>query len=235
VDVWIADADGANPIRLTFFETGFTGSPQFSPDGEWVAFDAVVDEQLDVLTVRTAGGTPRRLTPRGSNEFSPTWSRDGRRIYFGSDRTGSDQVWRMRADGGEALQVTREGGFGGYESSDGKVLYYGKGSNETGVWRIPLQGGPEEAVLADEPSGPFARDWTLVANRLYYLKSRNPATQSLQFLDLSTRQTKRVLDLPRPVCHSYSPDLAISPDERTMLTCFEDPGESDIMLIENFR
>ena len=236
VDIWMADADGTNPIRLTFFNKGHSGSPQWSPDGEWVAFDSSgTDGQGDVLTVRTAGGAPRRLTPGGSNEYVPSWSRDGRWIYFGSDRTGKSQVWKMPSDGGEAIQITKDGGLGGFESHDGQFLYYTKGNDQPGVWRVPVRGGREEPVLAEDPAGAYGRCWALVDRRLYYLNTRNQNRQSVEFLDLATRQIRRVLDLPRAACASYSPDLAVSPDEGTLLTCFPGAAESDIMLVENFR
>ena len=41
-----------------------------------------------------------------SNNTSPAWSADGRTLYFLSDRSGTQQVWRMAAAGGEPQQVT---------------------------------------------------------------------------------------------------------------------------------
>lgn len=41
----------------------------------------------------------------------PSWSRDGHWLYFASNRSGDDQVWRVPATGGEAVQVTKQGGF----------------------------------------------------------------------------------------------------------------------------
>ena len=55
-----------------------------------------------------------------------SWSRDGKWIYFASNRSGEDQVWKMPADGGEAVRVTRKGGFVAFESPDGQWVYYTK-------------------------------------------------------------------------------------------------------------
>ena len=38
--VWVADADGANPMALTNFTAGVAGSPKWSPDGQTIVFDA---------------------------------------------------------------------------------------------------------------------------------------------------------------------------------------------------
>ena len=46
----------------------------------------------------------------------------------------------MPASGGEARQVSKGGGSVAYESVDGKFLYYTKGRNVVGVWRVPADG-----------------------------------------------------------------------------------------------
>jgi dipeptidyl aminopeptidase/acylaminoacyl peptidase len=57
------------------------------------------------------GGKPVRLTTHPANDGDPSWSRDGKWICFDSARTGEQQVWKIPADGGEAIQVTWDGGF----------------------------------------------------------------------------------------------------------------------------
>jgi hypothetical protein len=47
------------------------------------------------------------MTSFASDEGRPSWLRDGRWIYFGSNRSGDWQVWKMHAAGGDAVQVTK--------------------------------------------------------------------------------------------------------------------------------
>jgi Tol biopolymer transport system component len=51
------------------------------------------------------------------------WSRDGNWVYFVSARSGGSEVWKAPAGGGEAIQVTRNGGLEAFESPDGKFDY----------------------------------------------------------------------------------------------------------------
>src|ERR1043165_4387898 len=88
--------------------------PTLSPDGKTVAFvlretDMAANrgrQDLWSLDLATKGAQPRRLTTHPENDNSPEWSRDGRYIFFVSARSGSSQVWRLTATGGEAEQVT---------------------------------------------------------------------------------------------------------------------------------
>ncbi|MGH8249675.1 MAG: S9 family peptidase [Steroidobacteraceae bacterium] len=92
------------------------GDPDFSPDGEFVAYsvgvpDFEADEpRYDVWRVRWDGSDRRALTrTRHADEWMPVFSPDGKRIAFLSDRGGDaaeTQVWVMPADGGEAERLT---------------------------------------------------------------------------------------------------------------------------------
>ena len=59
-----------------------------------------------------SGASARQLTT-GGRDAMPTWAADGQWIYFHSDRSGSRQIWKIPAAGGNAIQVTRGGGIEG--------------------------------------------------------------------------------------------------------------------------
>ncbi|MBP1606389.1 MAG: peptidase, (acylaminoacyl-peptidase) subfamily [Acidobacteria bacterium] len=86
--------------------------PAVSPDGSRIVFTvSVLDEaagrrRTDLWLVRADGSGLRQLTTHQASDTSATWTADGKSIYFLSSRSGSSQVWRMPADGGEAEPVT---------------------------------------------------------------------------------------------------------------------------------
>ena len=53
----------------------------------------------------------KRITTESSEDVVPSWSNDGKWIYFASNRTGTLQIWKSPSSGGAARQVTRQGGF----------------------------------------------------------------------------------------------------------------------------
>jgi Tol biopolymer transport system component len=77
---------------------------QFSPDGQWVAFSQASARE-DLLVSRVDGTEYRRLTDEPFRERAPTWSPDGQRLVFYSDRSGTYQVWTINVDGSRLERV----------------------------------------------------------------------------------------------------------------------------------
>ncbi len=76
--------------------------PSWSPNNRRIAYTGRMEganfQHLDIWTIPIAGGAPTRVTDDVQNDWSPTWSPDGRYIYFSSDRGGSMNLWRVRID-----------------------------------------------------------------------------------------------------------------------------------------
>jgi Tol biopolymer transport system component len=234
MSIWVSDADGGNPIQLTSFEA-HTGTPRWSPDGRRIAFDSQVSGNFDLYVVDALkGGNPRRLTDSPSNDNVGTFSRDGTMIYFSSDRTGRSEIWRRPADGsGEAVQLTRNGGWYAEESRDGRYVYFDRGFADRTVMRIPVGGGEETEVLR----APYGSEWTLAENGIYYAswewKVRwRRVSYAIRYLDLGSGRVTAVFRAERPV---FPTGLTISPDERSILYAEAPLPESELMLVENFR
>jgi hypothetical protein len=136
--IWVCDSDGSNPVQLTHFAVD-TGSPRWSPDGRYIAFDSDEAGQGDIYIIPAEGGPARRFTPDDSHEDLSSWSRDGLWIYFESNRTGQFQLWKAPFPSGRPVQVTQDWGKDALESPDGKFVYYAK-EDHPGIWRKPVWG-----------------------------------------------------------------------------------------------
>jgi serine/threonine protein kinase len=230
-EVWVSNSDGTGLVQVTRLGGVAGGTPRWSPDGKQIAYDAREGGQSDIFIVGADGGTPRRLTTDPAEDFIPSWSRDGKWIYFESNRSGGEQgqVWKMpAAEGtaqGDAVQVTRNGGTGAFESHDGKVLYYWKWDGS--IWQVPVDGGDETRVV-DSMYRWFAC-YAVAEDGIYFLAA---AGDEVRFYDFRTRQSRAVA----PVAASPGPrGLAVSPDGRTILYTNRDAAGSDLMLVEDFR
>jgi serine/threonine protein kinase/Tol biopolymer transport system component len=146
-EIWIADADGRSPTRLTNFnQNPGAGSPHWSPDSNRIAFDCRITGKAEVYVINRNGGGLSRLTDSHADEAVPTWARDGKAIFFTSNRTGDYQIWKLPL-GGTALQITRTGGFIGFEGPDGFLYYVKSPQTGSGIWRVPVGGGAETLVV----------------------------------------------------------------------------------------
>ena len=190
-EIWVCDSDGSNPVQLTSFRGAFVTNPRWSPDGGRIAFDSDAEgRQFDIWVINASGGKPKRMTTDPANDGNPSWSGDGRWIYFDSARTGEQQVWKIPEAGGDAIQVTRDGGFAPLESADGKFIYYTKGLVDTSVWRLPVEGGQATKVLENLSD---LRNLVIVSKGIYFVPIQDPALgSSIQFLDFATNHTKRI-------------------------------------------
>ena len=84
-----------------------------SPDGSKIVYvlrttDLEANKgRMDLWLINSDGSGQRQLTSDPGNESDPVWSPEGKSIYFLTARSGSNQIWRLPLDGGEAAQVTK--------------------------------------------------------------------------------------------------------------------------------
>jgi serine/threonine protein kinase len=232
-DIWIGRQDGTGLRRLTFLDGQNAGTPRWSPDGKWIAFDLrPSSSKPDIWVVRAAGGVPRRLADVQGGADVPSWSQDGHWIYY--HLRSDDQIWKRPWEGGKAIQATRGGGFEGFESADGRYLYYSK-SGHPGIWRVDLVNGNEAPVPELSDAGDF-RHWALASSGVYFVPNgeavRNDA--AVRFFDFATRKTIRVGGVGRLVTAGPGA-LAVSHDETSLLYVHVDRDNRNIMLVDNYR
>ena len=231
-EIWVSDRNGENNLQLTSFGGPATGSPFWSPDAKQIAFDSRPDGNPDIFVVQLEGHVLKRMTQEPSQDLVPSWSRDGTWLYFASDRSGRFEIWRMPSQGGPAQQVTRQGGFHGVESPDGKYLYYTRSHSEPGLWRVPLAGGDETPVL---PSlrGTFWGYWGVTERGIYYLDRQDAEAHGIRYFlrlfDPASKGDREVMEMPR---RPYNSGLSISPDGRSCLYTQVDRSDTDIMLVD---
>src|ERR1019366_6859346 len=131
-EIWKSNADGSGPVQLTSFE-GHAGTPRWSPDSKWIAFDYRPENHSHVYLIDAEGRNLRMVVSGEYENGVASWSRDGASLYFASNRTGEWQVWRRELATGRETQMTHHGGKAAFESFDGKTLYYSK-LDGAGVW-----------------------------------------------------------------------------------------------------
>ena len=146
-EVWVANSDGSNAFQLT--SSRYSGTPRWSPDGKRIVYDTQTADGLwDIQVIDAAGGQPTPLVRHAADDKVPSFSRDGKWVYFSSNRGGSDEIYRVPATGGEPVRVTANGGYVAFESADGRSIYYTKTTAGCSPLFVrSLDGGPERQVI----------------------------------------------------------------------------------------
>jgi dipeptidyl aminopeptidase/acylaminoacyl peptidase len=134
-ELYLLEARGGEPQRLTPDEENFYGSPIWSPDGSVIAcywqpggYDQ--PHHAQVAVVDPESGERRLLTDSLDRNCSPypfirapAW--DGDTIVFALEDAGNTHVYRVRADGSAApeLVVGGDRGVTGFDVRDGRVVH----------------------------------------------------------------------------------------------------------------
>ena len=229
-EIWIADADGSNPMQLTHSNGAAAGTPRFSPDGKFIAFDWQIEGKGEIFVISAKGSPPRRLTELPSHDVMPSWSADGRWIYFCSDKSGDLNIWKIPSDGGEVVQITRQGGFEAFESPDGKSVFYSKGRGVAGLWRVSTDGGEESAVAELAEAG-YWRYWTMTNKGIYFVVRVERPPYKIKFYNFNTGQTEEIVTMEKTPLWIF-PGLAASSDGKSILYSQFDQSASSIILAE---
>jgi TolB protein len=102
-----ADGSGRKVLVSSASPTALLNSPRYSPDGKRIAYSKVVTAGNEEIFVKNlVDGTVKRLTSSAGQDAQPTWSPDGAKIAFVSQRSGQYQIWTMTSTGGSPLRIT---------------------------------------------------------------------------------------------------------------------------------
>ncbi len=135
-------------------ERGLPAStPSYAPGGDRLAMALWVDDGNEIHDYSVeAGCCMRRLSRRSRIDMHPSYSPDGRRLVFQSDRLGNPHIFTMPSDGGDAVLITpfETGGPGYYTSPEwsptgSQIVFHGR--SRGGVFQVMV-------ANADRPGGP---------------------------------------------------------------------------------
>jgi TolB protein len=103
----VADADG-KARRIIGPVDGIQAQPNWSPDGEWIAFTSSHEDGYAIYTIHPDGSGLTRRTHGPTLDYRPVYAPDGRWLAFSSNRGGNWDLYLMRPDGSEVRRLTSD-------------------------------------------------------------------------------------------------------------------------------
>jgi TolB protein len=192
------------------------------------------DAPWQLYAISSLTGERQRLTQTTSDDLTPRWSPDGRKLVFASYRSGEREVYVMDLaavvqGAGDAAIVNlsqhRAADWQPAWSPDGKQVAFS--SYRDGNWEIyAVQADGTDLVrLTNDPATDFSPSWSPDGTRLLFM-SRRRGDADLFVLDLAT---SKLTQLTRSKRDEYEP--AWSPDGEWIAFVTQMDDQSDIWVM----
>ena len=114
MDIWTITADGTGLAQVTT-NPAADYQPTWSPDGCRIAFTSsrhdVYDDNTEIYVIDLSNSTETRLTDDVAGDGYPTWAPNGTRLAFVSYRTGNGDIFSMKADGTDVVNLRNTPGY----------------------------------------------------------------------------------------------------------------------------
>ena len=227
--LWSARGNGANSVQLTPDTSRVPfGTPRWSPDGSRIVYDTVSNGHSAIGIMDQDGRNAHIFASDPWDDMMPSWSHDGRSIYFTCNIKSALHVCRKQVAGGGANVLTNErGGRDPRESPDGRFVFY---AGAKGIWKVSANGGGGETALAGLEDVDAQRYWTIAGNAIYFL--RNTLTPwTVYRYELETHRISAVAKIEKQPVFG-SPSMSVSPDLSYLLFSQVDERGTNIAMLE---
>jgi len=146
---YIVSSDGGRPRLVLPEDNGPQDDPNWSPDGRKIVFSNKPEAGVNppgAIRILDLASRQVRALPGSEGFWSPRWSPNGRFIEAASDDAVNIKVFDLATQRAWVLSIGGDAYFHAW-SRDSRFIYFESEQSQTGVFRIPVNGGKPELVL----------------------------------------------------------------------------------------
>ena len=217
-EVWLWPSGGQPQFKLTSLG-GRIQSMSWSPDANSVAVACNRSGAYDIYRVDVLSGKTTRLTNDARYEVNPVFTPDSSHILYVrlDDKWEDHDIIAMGIDGSNPSVVTSDTDFFDYSygrtfgqplvSSNGDTaLFRSQRSGYTNIWRVPLDNGEPEPLVAEEADQSDAA-WSPDGKEVAYISNHN-GTFGLKVASAENSTVQTLFSPSVGVCSApqWSPD-----------------------------
>jgi Periplasmic component of the Tol biopolymer transport system len=202
--------------------TGYAGLSQM-PDGH-ILFARNTGKEVNIFSMDESGGNEKQLTAGNGINLFPAASADGKFILFGSNRSGTNSIWRMNSDGGSPVQLTDQPDVIDGQPQilpDGKNAIFVRQTTDGGrmkMLEVGLAGGDAVQLMPDASESEMlprvSRDGKrVVYHTFHYDEKAGTFVTSVNVLGFDGQKVDPSV---KPQMLNISPEYKWSPDGRSL-------------------
>jgi TolB protein len=175
-DVWITDADGADPERVSRGSTAEVPE-SWSPDGATLLIDQFdEDGNLQVVARDGSGTWTSSALTRGEPNGHADWSPDGTTLVFTSLRDGDRELYLMAADGTDQRNLTRfpdaDDNLARWSPDGRRIVFFSERDGNREIYVMDAD-GRDLLRLTDSPGDDWFPEWSPDGRQIVFESTRD--------------------------------------------------------------